>query len=144
MKNLLLVGTLLLGIGPAGAMDAGHSLAVEVSGGAPGVGQILGSLFNSEESYMVAPVAEATAEVDGNGNARLSFDGLPPGEYALSIVYDEDSDGVLDTGFLGIPRESFGFSNNAEAHFGPPPFEDAKFVLPAGGTRIEIDLRAAN
>ena len=144
MNNFTLIGVFLLGVRFAGAMEAGQELTVEISGGEPGVGQILASLFDSQESYMVAPVAETTASVDGGGNAHLVFDGLPPGEYALSIVYDEDKDGELDTGFLGIPRESFGFSNNAEAHFGPPPFEEARFNLPVGGTRIEIDLRAAN
>ena len=144
MRVTALIGVLLLSAVSAGAVEAGHRLAVEVSGGEPGVGQILASLFDSEANYMTMPVAEATAEVDAGGNAHLVFNGLQPGEYALSIVYDEDSDGELDTGFLGIPRESFGFSNNAEAHFGPPPFEDARFVLPVGGTRIEIDLRAAN
>ena len=30
---------------------------------------------------------------------------------------------------LGIPKEQFGFSNNARGTFGPPSFESASFTL---------------
>jgi uncharacterized protein (DUF2141 family) len=30
---------------------------------------------------------------------------------------------------LGIPKEGYGFSNNAGSTFGPPSFDDAKITL---------------
>jgi uncharacterized protein (DUF2141 family) len=35
----------------------------------------------------------------------------------------------LDTNFLGIPKEQFGFSNDARGTLGPPDFESASFEL---------------
>jgi uncharacterized protein (DUF2141 family) len=57
----------------------------------------------------------------------LLIDGLQEGTYALSVFHDENSNGKLDTNFLGIPKEDFGFSNNPRIFFGPPSFNGSKF-----------------
>ena len=54
---------------------------------------------------------------------------LPPGEYALSIFYDSNNNGELDTNFIGIPKEPVALSNNARMKFGPPKYQDAVFTL---------------
>ena len=36
---------------------------------------------------------------------------------------------TLDTGFLGIPTEDYGFSNDAKGTFGPASFDDSKFEM---------------
>jgi uncharacterized protein (DUF2141 family) len=54
---------------------------------------------------------------------------LPPGEYALSIFYDSNDNGELDTNFIGIPKEPVALSNNARPKFGPPKYKDAVFTL---------------
>ena len=43
----------------------------------------------------------------------------------LTLIKNEK----LDTNFFGIPKEQFGFSNNAKGRFGPPSFESASFEL---------------
>ena len=45
----------------------------------------------------------------------------------------------LDNYFFGVPREQYGFSNNARGFMGPPSFEDAAFSL-EGKTEISISL----
>ena len=60
----------------------------------------------------------------------IRIDGLPPGQYALSIIHDENGNSKLDT-FAGIPREGFGFSRNPSIGFGPPRFSAARFELSA-------------
>ena len=64
-----------------------------------------------------------------NQAAALTFDGLPPGTYALACFHDENGNGKLDTNWLGIPNEGMVASNHAKGHFGPPKFDDAKFVF---------------
>jgi len=59
--------------------------------------------------------------------------------YSVSVYYDLDENGELNTGFLGIPSEPVGFSNNAKGSFGPPSFEDTKFK-PSKNQTIEIRL----
>ncbi len=122
--------------GPAYTQEA-LTLTVEVYGATPRTGQALGSLFDSEETYLKNPIRETIVAIDEAGRARLTFDGLSAGTYAVSVVYDEDSDGKLDTGFLGIPTESIAMSNNAAARFGPPGFEKTSFEMKANKT-IEI------
>jgi len=76
------------------------------------------------------------------GGARFEFSGLAAGNYAVSVVYDEDGNGKLNTGFLGIPSEPVGFSNNAKATFGPPSFDKASFAFPQS-EKISITLGRA-
>ena len=61
--------------------------------------------------------------------------------YAVAIYHDENSNKKFDT-FFSIPKEYYGFSNNAPVFFGPPKFEDAAvFVEQDNITEIEIELR---
>ncbi len=73
-----------------------------------------------------------------DGTASMTFNDIPFGSYAIKTFHDENSNGKLDTNFVGFPKEGFGFSNNAMGKFGPPTFEQAKFDLAAEKLRIEI------
>jgi uncharacterized protein (DUF2141 family) len=64
---------------------------------------------------------------------------LPPGNYAIALMHDEDADGECDMNFLGIPTEKYGFSNNVKPVLSAPSFEDAKFELKADKV-IQIKL----
>lgn len=70
----------------------------------------------------------------------LTFEGLATGSYALSVIHDENDNGRLDT-FARIPREGFGFSRNPAIRFGPPRFEEARFVVASGHNRQTIRVR---
>ena len=65
---------------------------------------------------------------------------LPDGIYAIGLYVDSNKNEKLDTNFLGIPTEQFGFSNNAKGRFGPPSFESASFELDAF-KEISINLK---
>lgn len=62
----------------------------------------------------------------------VSFNHLPDGEYAMSIIQDLNNNQELDTKKFGIPAEPFAFSNAAMRKFGPPFFEQAKFLVEGG------------
>ena len=76
--------------------------------------------------------------IDATGRATLVFEDLTAGTYAVSVIYDKNSNGELDTNFLGIPKELIAMSNNAKGRFGPPGFEKTRFELRANKT---IELR---
>ena len=65
---------------------------------------------------------------------------LPDGNYAISCFHDEDDNEVLTTNFLGIPKEPYGFSNNARGKFGPPSLKDQLFSV-KNDTTLTIILR---
>jgi len=128
LNNLLAILFVLVSF-PSASDQQGISLTVKVSGATPGKGQAILSLFASSDSYLKQPAISKTRHVDSNGQVVFKLAQLHVGTYALSIVYDEDSNGKLNTGFLGIPAELVGFSNNAKGLFGPPAFEKAAFTL---------------
>jgi len=76
-----------------------------------------------------------------NNQVSVVIDSLSYGEYAVRVFHDENRNGKLDTNFLGIPSEDYGYSNDASGWFGPPSWEKAKFVFnqPKMTINIKID-----
>lgn len=71
--------------------------------------------------------------------ARCDFADIPPGTYAIVVIHDENRNGELDTNWLGIPTEGYGFSNDAKAVIGAPSFSAASF--PYDGSDLDLTLR---
>ena len=61
--------------------------------------------------------------------------------FAISVIHDMNGNGKLDTNLFRIPKEPYGFSNNAGATFGPPKFEAAAFVFNSNEQSVEIRLK---
>lgn len=72
--------------------------------------------------------------------ASCEFSGIAPGTYAVSVFHDENSNGKLDTNFLGIPREGVGASNNARGRMAPPKFGAAAFQYAGGRLNLKITV----
>ena len=123
------------------AQDNFH-LSVVVTGAQPNKGKIVLSVFNSEEAYLKDSFLNKTSDVGENGTIQFELHDLKPGVYAISVFYDEDSNGELKTGFMGIPKEKVGFSNNIKGTFGPPPFSKTSFEL-SHAQSIQINLGKA-
>jgi len=81
-------------------------------------------------------------------NRRFSLDSvqnefiienIPPGEYAVAIMHDENANDKLDKNFFRMPKEGYAVSNNAKpGKFGPPKFEAALFTH--GNTDTHLNL----
>lgn len=65
---------------------------------------------------------------------------LPPGKYAVAAYVDNNKNGKQDTNFLGIPKEIYGFSNDARGMFGPPDFAAAEFDIGENAVSKSIHL----
>ncbi len=122
---------------PATAGDEAR-LVARVIGAEPDVGQIMANLFDSRETYMRAALVGLTVPVDNDGGATLDFGAHPPGEYAITVFYDENSNGKLDAGRFRIPTEAVGYSNNAKGRFGPAKWKKTRFLLGAEDAALEI------
>ena len=64
-----------------------------------------------------------------------------PGAYAVALFHDENADGHLNTGTLGIPTEGAGFSNNPTLYFGPPSLDKVRFTLHPGDNGVDVRLK---
>lgn len=87
------------------------------------------AIYDSEESFLSEEIVAGAKVECTKALCQAEFQNMPFGEYAISIYYDENNNGELDTNWLGIPKEAYAFSNNAKGRFGPPSFDDAKFNL---------------
>ncbi len=98
------------------------------------------ALLNSEEQFGAGDEMFRSNDKVAirDGKASTTFRNLPYGSYAVKTFHDENSNGKLDTNFVGFPKEGFGFSNDAMGKFGPPTFEQARFDLAVEKLRIEI------
>ena len=117
-----------------------NQIHVEISGFRNDKGQALCAIFSSAAAFPKKAdkaVARAKSAIVGR-HAVCEFPGLPPGTYAVSVIHDENSNGKLDTNFMGIPREGVGASNDAKGHFGPPKFDAASFRFE--GSRLELKI----
>ena len=54
---------------------------------------------------------------------------IEEGVYAISLFIDSNGNKKLDKNLIGIPKEQYGFSNNAVGFLGKPTFENASFKL---------------
>jgi uncharacterized protein (DUF2141 family) len=76
------------------------------------------------------------------GTTIVTITGLPPGRYAAQGTHDENSNGKVDRGLFGIPKEGVGFSNDAPIRLAPPKLSEALFDFAGAATpRITFKLR---
>ena len=115
------------------------TLTIRLQGLDPTSGSVEVSLFNSEETFMKKPMVQQAKEVNGNAELVFEFAGVLEGRYAAVAVHDENSNGVLDNGFLGIGGESYGFSNDSGPWVGHPSFDAASFEV--GKENLEITFQ---
>lgn len=107
-------------------------------------GQLIFSVYSKEDGFPEKlKKAEAITKVNVTDIFKSKTYSLNLGQIskaAISLIHDIDSDGKMDSNFIGIPREPVGVSNNVEGSFGPPPFSGAVRDF-ADGDEIEIKLR---
>lgn len=65
---------------------------------------------------------------------------VEPGDYAVAVYHDENSNGQMDKRVFGIPKEPYGFSNNFRPVMSAPKFNDCKFSVGDMGKAISIKL----
>ena len=119
------MGILLLSFAPA----VQEGITITVTHLRNDKGHVLVSLFKNEEGFPAKTEKAFRKEKVNiiNKKAVITFSSLPAGNYAIAILHDENDDMKMNTNFLGIPKEGYGFSNNVMGTFGPPSFNKASF-----------------
>ena len=108
-------------------------------------GTIYINIFDNEESYNEVffldnknsnnIYLQRKINIDSKNNNEIYFY-IPDGNYAVTLFIDENNNQKLDTNFIGIPKEKYGFSNNAKGIMSAPKFEKVKFELKEKVTQI--------
>ena len=116
------------------------TIHIEIGGLRNDKGQVVCSLYASADGFpkdSQKAIGHVVSSIS-NRTANCEFFGIKPGSYAVSVFHDENSNGKLDSNFLGIPREGVGASNNARGHLGPPKFDAAAFQF--SGARLDLKI----
>jgi uncharacterized protein (DUF2141 family) len=81
------------------------------------------------------------APIDANGRTAVATWELPPGDYGVAVIHDENSNAKLDRNLIGIPKEGFGFANNIHVGLVPPAFKQALVHVTCPASDITIHLQ---
>ena len=146
MKNQIKsIFTIILFIFYAGLLFSQNTTAglqIQVSNVKAVNGQIVVAVFNSDKTFLKESVICGLGyPVTSTDDMIVALPALPFGNYALSIYHDKNDNYELDTNLLGIPKEPYGFSNNARGSFGPPAYADAEFNFQMDGQVVSISLK---
>ncbi|HQQ96472.1 MAG TPA: DUF2141 domain-containing protein [Cyclobacteriaceae bacterium] len=125
MKTMITIALLLVSHLIAGQPAPG-TLTVMIKDVKGAKGKVSIGLFNDAKLFMKKRIDSRSIQAQ-HGEVSLQFEHLPEGEYAITVMHDENENGELDSNFVGIPVEGFGFSNDAKAMFGPPSYEKCVF-----------------
>lgn len=120
------------------------NLHVQVDGIRNAKGNILLSIYNQKDKFMGDPKTKAIYNAVGkieHGKTSFIFKNIPLGQYAISLLHDENKNEKMDKNLLGIPKEGYGFSNNITLKFGPPSFEETKFNFNKSEQNIHISMK---
>ena len=107
---------------------------------APPKGTVVFLVFDSANAFgdLRDPMKTLRFVADGREGYRIRE--IPAGEYALVVYHDENGNERLDKNFIGIPKESLGFSNSYMPK-GPPTYDRARFTLHSNEIRtFNIEL----
>jgi uncharacterized protein (DUF2141 family) len=139
-KILQAVIVLVTVLGATNLFAQSSSLEVTVKNIKGTKGDIRIGLFTTEADFLKTAVKGKVVKANG-AEVKVIFEDLPAGDYAVSVIHDENGNEKLDTKAMGIPKEGFAFGNNAMGTFGPPSFDEAKIKLEGKPVQQVISMK---
>jgi uncharacterized protein (DUF2141 family) len=127
MKNLVLALGIFLAAFTTQAQEEKVTVTVTIENVLIDNGNVLVSLHNNE-TFMKGPGVIDLQEKAVKGVVKVTFEDIAPGTYAIMVLHDENDNKRMDFEANGMPKESYGTSNNVMA-MGPPSFSDSKFEV---------------
>ena len=117
MKILFLLSSIFIfGISSASNPAEEATLNLKVNNIQHDKGSIYIAVFDNEDDFMKKRFSEAIVKVGASNSHTIQFK-LPLGKYAMSIFHDVNDNEDLNTNWIGIPKEPYGFSNNPSTCF---------------------------
>ena len=104
-------------------------------------GKLLIALYNNKEDFRDTEKVYASQIIAVESDTIITqMPDIPAGEYAITLFHDKNDNGKLDTNFLGMPKEKYGFSNNPKVRFKAPGFDKCVFTV-EGDTEVKIKMK---
>jgi uncharacterized protein (DUF2141 family) len=135
MKKLIVILSLCL---CAGIAFSQISLTIEITGVKKNGGKLYISLFNCGQSFDERKIYYSTSTNATEETVCIPI-ALLAGEYVISMYQDWNGNAKLDSNFLGIPKEPFGFSNY-RGKSAPGNFDKLKVMVNDKIKKITVHL----
>lgn len=138
MKTLSLIITLLFAVTLTQAQEnsEGKTITVTIENIKNNKGNVLLSL-HTQSTFMKGKGIKNEQSKIVDGKITVTFKNVEPGTYAIMALHDENENNQMDFDDNGMPKESYGMSNNPLS-YGPPQFSTAKFELKAENLKMNI------
>lgn len=103
-------------------------------------GQVAALVYKTEKGFpdQRGDAYKVVALAAKKGSVTLTMKGLEPGKYAIAVIHDENSDGAMETNFIGLPKEGVGVTGGMG--FSKPKFRKSVINV-AAGQNISIYLK---
>lgn len=124
--------------------DTGCTLRIHVDGLRNSTGVVGAAIFKSPDGWpedMSKSLHHWPTQIQaGAREATPVMENLPPGDYGLVTIHDENSNQKMDRNFFGVPKEGFGFANNPHVGLSAPPYRAAIVHVTCPVTDIAIHM----
>ncbi|SFZ93901.1 Uncharacterized conserved protein, DUF2141 family [Flaviramulus basaltis] len=129
MKTLSLIIALVLSVTFSNAQEEKNekTITITIENITNNNGHVILSL-HTEDTFMKGQGIQMEKSDIVDGKIKVTFKNIEAGTYAIMALHDENDNNRMDFEDNGMPKESYGMSNNP-ATFGPPQFASAKFDL---------------
>ncbi|WP_070137950.1 DUF2141 domain-containing protein [Crocinitomix algicola] len=132
MKPLKLL--LLLGLTSIFTIGQAATLKIAIKNIRSSKGRVSIGLYKNDDAFQNdRPMKKIKISKSALKGGKLSYSlDLPAGTYGLALLDDENSNDEMDSNFIGIPNEGYGFSNYVHSGMFKPSFSDFKFTVKDG------------
>jgi uncharacterized protein (DUF2141 family) len=136
-------GTALLALGlmTAALPAAAGELRVTVRGLPVEQGELRVALYDSASGFRAEKRFRGVILPARKGDVRADFTDLPLGRYGIAVLQDLNGNGKLDTNFIGMPTEPYGFGNDAKVNLAPPAFDEMAVTIGTAPVATTLTLR---
>ena len=114
--------------------QSANELVIEINNIKNMAGNINIAIFDNSDSWLTDAAYSTVLPIDEKhcqqSTCHWLVGKIKNGSYGVAVYHDLNSDGKMEYGFLGIPQEDYGFSNNKTSLFGlPPTWDKASFAV---------------
>ena len=140
MKSLTLIIALILSVTFSNAQEEEEknksNISVTIENITSNNGHVILSL-HTKETFMKSEGIQMKKSKIVDGKISVTFKNVAPGSYAIMALHDENDNNRMDFEDNGMPKESYGMSNNPML-MGPPQYAQAKFELQKENLDLKI------
>lgn len=134
MRKIMFLGFLLISFSAVS-----QNVTLKITGIKEAKGNILIGVYDNAKNFAVVGKEMKMITVPAESKTVTTVIKDLKGEYGFALVHDKNANGQCDYNVLGIPKESFGFSNNVKPKLKAPSFEAVKVRI-TKDTILNINL----